>query len=139
MVKTKKTIKVAERYFEAIGRRKTAIARVRFFPKGEKEFLVNGKPYNVYFSDLEMQQIVTNPLTKMSIDDFKVTSVIKGGGLHSQAEAVRHGVARALVLFNAGLKKRLKGLGYITRDPRMRERKKFGFKRARKAPQWAKR
>lgn len=145
MPRTKKAAKIekpvpkTEHYFEAIGRRKTAIARVRFFPKGEKEFLVNGKPHNVYFPDLELQQIVKGPLSKMSLDDFKVTSRTRGGGLHSQAEAIRHGVARALVLFDAGFKKRLKGLGYITRDPRMRERKKFGLKRARRAPQWQKR
>jgi small subunit ribosomal protein S9 len=70
---------------------------------------------------------------------FSVSAVVRGGGLHSQAEAIRHGVARALVLFNEEFKKRLKKAGFLTRDPRMKERKKFGLKRARRAPQWQKR
>ena len=129
-----------ERYFEAVGRRKTSIARVRLFTRGEKAFLVNGKPYNVYFPALELKQIAQSSLEKMNcLDKFMVQVLVKGGGFHSQAEAVRHGTARALVLFNQDFRKRLKKAGFLTRDPRMRERKKFGLKRARKAPQWAKR
>lgn len=128
------------RYFEAVGRRKTAVARVRLFTKGEKEFLVNDKPYQVYFPTLELQQAALASLDKMKcLDKFRISSKAKGGGLHAQAEAVRHGIARALVLFNPDFRKRLKKVGFLTRDPRMRERKKFGLKRARRAPQWKKR
>ena len=136
----------AERYFEAVGRRKTAIARVRLFTKGEKptvrtqEFLVNDKPHNLYFPTLELQQIVLSPFEEMSCQDkFRITSKVKGGGVHAQAEALRHGISRALVLFNPDFRKRLKKAGFLTRDARMRERKKFGLKRARRAPQWQKR
>lgn len=128
------------RYFEAIGRRKTAVARVRFFTQGEKAFSVNEKPYQDYFPTIELQQIATSPLRKMKcLDRFRVLAKVKGGGIHAQAEALRHGIARALILFNLTFRKRLKGAGYLTRDSRMRERKKFGLKRARRAPQWQKR
>jgi len=128
------------RYFEAVGRRKTAVARVRLFTKGEKEFLINSKPYQEYFPPLELQQIVQSPLIKMKcLDRFRVSVIVKGGGLKAQAEAVRHGLARALTLFNPDFRKRLKRAGFLTRDARMRERKKFGLKRARRAPQWQKR
>lgn len=128
------------RYFEAVGRRKTAVARVRLFTRGEKEFLVNEKPYQVYFPDFELQQITRASLEIMKcFDKFRILAKVKGGGLHAQAEALRQGIARALVLFNPDFRKRLKRAGYLTRDPRMRERKKFGLKRARRAPQWQKR
>jgi small subunit ribosomal protein S9 len=129
-----------DRYFEAVGRRKTAVARVRLFTRGEKQFLVNGKPYPEYFTLVQDQQTATASMRKMKcLDKFKVTVVVSGGGRNAQAEAVRHGTARVLVAFNGNFKKRLKKVSYLTRDPRMRERKKFGLKRARKAPQWAKR
>ncbi len=129
-----------DRYFEAVGRRKTAVARVRLFTRGEKQFLINGKPYEKYFVIGEDQQTATASMRKMKcLDKFKVTVIVKGGGRNAQAEAVRHGTARVLVDFNNNFKKRLRKVGYLTRDPRMRERKKFGLKRARKAPQWAKR
>lgn len=129
-----------DRYFEATGRRKTAVARVRLFTRGEKQFLVNGKPLEQYFTDKQDQETATSSLKKMKcLDKFKVTVVVSGGGHSAQAEAVRHGTARVLVDFNLNFKKRLRKVGYLTRDPRMRERKKFGLKRARKSPQWAKR
>jgi small subunit ribosomal protein S9 len=129
-----------DRYFEAVGRRKTAVARVRLFTRGDKQFLVNGKPYQEYFALAEDQQTSTASMRKMKcLDKFKVTVLVRGGGRNAQAEAVRHGTARVLVDFNNNFKKRLRKVGYLTRDPRMRERKKFGLKRARKAPQWAKR
>lgn len=132
--------KKIERYFEATGRRKTAVARVRISVAQENTFLVNGKPLDIYFPNFELQQIIHSPLEKMNcLDKFEALVVVKGGGLHAQAEAVRHGVARALVLFNPDFRKKLKKAGYLKRDPRMRERKKFGLKRARRAPQWAKR
>jgi len=128
------------RYFEAVGRRKTAVARMRLFTKGGKEFLVNDKPYQAYFPTLVLQQAALASLEKMKcLDKFRISAKVKGGGLNAQAEAVRHGIARALVLFNPDFRKRLKKAGFLTRDPRMRERKKFGLKRARRAPQWKKR
>jgi small subunit ribosomal protein S9 len=143
-VKPKKEIKKLAvkpvKYFEAVGRRKTAVARVRLLTQGEKTFFVNKKPLEVYFPIFEQQWTVTTPLEKMKcLDKFKISTIVKGGGLSSQAEAIRHGIARALVLFNPDFRKRLKKAGYLTRDPRMRERKKFGLKRARRAPQWQKR
>ncbi len=129
-----------DRYFEAIGRRKTSVARVRLFTRGEKEFLINNKSCEKYFVFPEDQQTATSSMRKMKcLDKFRVSIMVKGGGRHSQAEAIRHGTARVLVIFNQNFRKRLRKAGYLTRDPRMRERKKFGLKRARKAPQWAKR
>lgn len=129
-----------DRYFEAIGRRKTAVARVRLFTKGDKEFLVNNKPYQKYFVLEDDQETAVSSMKKMKcLDKFRVTVKVSGGGRHAQAEAVRHGTARVLVDFNNNFRKRLRKAGFLTRDPRMRERKKFGLKRARKAPQWAKR
>lgn len=143
---SKKPAVKAQDYLEAVGRRKTAVARVRLYSEAKGEFLVknellvNDKPFDSYFPTLEMQQIVLSPLEKTDCrDKFRVTAKIAGGGLHGQAEALRHGIARALVIFDSELRKTLKKLGYLTRDARMRERKKFGLKRARKAPQWAKR
>lgn len=128
-----------ERYFEAVGRRKTAVARVRLFTK-PGDFMVNNKLYSLYFPTLALQQIVEDSLKKMKLfGRFKVSIKVSGGGTHAQAEAVRHGLARCLVKFNPDFRKRLRRAGYITRDPRAKERKKFGLKKARKAPQWAKR
>jgi small subunit ribosomal protein S9 len=129
-----------DRYFEATGRRKTAVARVRLYTKGDKEFLVNNKPFAKYFTLTDDQETATSSMKKMKcLDKFRVTVIVKGGGHSAQAEAVRHGIARVLVDFNSNFRKRLRKAGFLTRDPRMRERKKFGLKRARKAPQWAKR
>lgn len=128
------------KYFEAVGRRKTAVARVRLFTQGEKEVIVNDKACKDYFPTLELQQVATLSLEKMKASEkFRVSVRVKGGGMHAQAEAVRHGIARALVKFNPDFRKRLRRVGYLTRDPRVRERKKFGLKRARRAPQWSKR
>ena len=130
----------SDRYFEAVGRRKTAVARVRLFTKGDKDFLVNGKPYKEYFTLVDDQETAVSSMEKMKcFGKFRVTVIVRGGGRNAQAEAVRHGTARVLVDFNNNFKKRLRKVGYLTRDPRMRERKKFGLKRARKSPQWAKR
>ena len=129
-----------DRYFEAVGRRKTAVARVRLFTKGDKEFLVNDSSYQKYFPLPADQETATSSMKKMKcLDKFRVTVIVKGGGRHAQAEAVRHGTARVLVDFNNNFRKRLRKAGFLTRDPRMRERKKFGLKRARKSPQWSKR
>ncbi|OGZ94457.1 MAG: 30S ribosomal protein S9 [Candidatus Sungbacteria bacterium RIFCSPLOWO2_02_FULL_47_9] len=129
-----------DRYWEAVGRRKTAVARVRLFTRGDKGIIVNKKAYGDYFQCLEDRVVVEDALKKMkSFERFRVTVKVSGGGIHAQAEALRHGVARALTKFNPDFRKRLRRAGYMTRDPRMKERKKFGLKKARKAPQWAKR
>ncbi len=131
--------KKPDRYFEAVGRRKTSIARVRLYTRAG-EFTVNKKPYGTYFPTLDLQRITEDALQKMKLlGRFRVSAKISGGGVHSQAEALRHGLARALIKFNPDFRKRLKRAGFLTRDPRMKERKKFGLKRARRAPQWAKR
>jgi small subunit ribosomal protein S9 len=128
------------RYFEAVGRRKTSIARVRLFSQGDRVFVVNGKILEQYFPGAELSGIARDALSKMNcLDKFRVQVLVRGGGIHSQAEAIRHGISRALILFSPDFKKRLKKAGFVTRDPRMRERKKFGLKRARRAPQWQKR
>ena len=136
----KETAGKPDRYFEAIGRRKTAVARIRLFTKGDKEFIVNDVSYQKYFQTLEDQETSISSMKKMKcLDKFRVTVIVKGGGHTAQAEAIRHGTARVLVDFNNNFRKRLRKAGFLTRDPRMRERKKFGLKRARKSPQWAKR
>ena len=129
-----------ERYWEAVGRRKTAVARVRLFTKGAKGIWVNEKSLGDYFRYPNLQHVASEAVETMKSNDrFRVSARVKGGGIHAQAEAVRHGTARALVLFNPDFRKRLKRMGFLTRDPRMKERKKFGLKGARRAPQWAKR
>src|SRR3989338_8590221 len=98
----------------------------------EKQILVNGKNYEEYFPMEEDRQMVTASMRKMKcLDKFRVTVLVRGGGRSAQAEAIRHGTARVLLDFNANFKKRLRKVGFLTRDPRMRERKKFGLKRAR--------
>ncbi|MBI4117106.1 MAG: 30S ribosomal protein S9 [Parcubacteria group bacterium] len=141
-------IEEKERYLEAVGRRKESVARVRLFTKkaGDKFpedkglILINQKPYQEYFKDLFLQDEIEEPLKKMkSLDRFKGSVMVGGGGLKGQAEAIRLGIARALVLFDANYRKKLKKLGYLTQDSRIKERRKYGLKKARKAPQWAKR
>lgn len=135
-----KKMEEPERYWEAVGRRKTAIARVRLFTRGEKGIWANDKSHSAYFQNPGLSTIVEDPLKKMkSVERFRVTAKISGGGLHAQAEAMRHGISRALVIFNPDFRKRLKRAGFLKRDPRMKERKKFGLKGARRAPQWQKR
>lgn len=128
-----------ERYFEAVGRRKTSIARVRLYTK-PGDFVVNNKLYTVYFPTRPLQKIAEDALQKMKLfGRFRVSVKVSGGGIHSQAEALRHGLARCLIKFNPDFRKRLKRAGFLKRDPRMKERKKPGLKRARRAPQWQKR
>ncbi len=128
-----------DRYFEAVGRRKTATARVRLYNRAGS-FSINEKDYRQYFPTARLQQMALSPLEKTKlIAKVEVTAKVFGGGVNGQAEAVRHGLSRALVLFDPGLKLAIKSLGFLRRDPRMVERKKFGLKKARRAPQWAKR
>ena len=140
----KKTKEIKEKkkpkYFEAVGRRKTSSARVRLFPKEKKGILVNEKPYKDYFPVFSFQKIIEAPLEKIGATaKYGILIKVKGGGLSGQAEACQHAISRALVALNADFRKHLKKAGFLTRDSRMRERKKFGLKRARRAPQWSKR
>ena len=128
-----------ERYFEGIGRRKTAVARVRIVP-GKGGISVNNKEAKEYFRMQKLQQIIVSPLDNLKMaDKFSVSANVSGGGINAQAEALRLGLSRALVLLNPVLKKPLRGFGLLTRDSRMVERKKYGLKKARRAPQWKKR
>ncbi len=127
-----------DKYIETVGRRKTSVARVRITPSTKTSIVVNEKDLEKYFPIKEMQTIAMEPFTEVE-GKFKVTAHINGGGIHSQAEALRHGIARALVNNKEELRKSLKKAGYLKRDPRAKERRKFGLKKARKAPQWSKR
>lgn len=128
------------RYIEAVGRRKTAIARVRITPSTKTSFVVNDKDLKEYFVTPDLQSIAQEALSKSEIaEKFTVTVQVMGGGIHAQAEAVRHGLSRTLVERDEVVKNTLKKLGFLKRDSRQVERKKFGLKKARKAPTWSKR
>ena len=132
--------RVRHSYLYAVGRRKKAIARVRLFKKGEGKILVNDKNFEEYFPTQTLKQMVLQPLEAVGqLKDFNFTIKVVGGGSHGQAEAVRHGIARALVIFDKNWRRVLKHQGYLKRDPRRKERKKPGLKRARRAPQFSKR
>lgn len=133
-------IKETSKYFPTVGRRKSAIARIRLMPKGTGQITVNGKKFNEYFPEALLQEKINAPLKLTDLyGKVDITIVVKGGGKSGQAEAVRMGIARAIQTFNKDLRKILKVAGYLKRDARVKERKKPGLKRARKAPQWAKR
>ncbi|MFA5128532.1 MAG: 30S ribosomal protein S9 [Patescibacteria group bacterium] len=127
-------------YIYAIGRRKQAIATVKLHKNGKGKITVNGKLYTEYFPTDEMEQIVSGPLKSVGqADKVDIEAKSFSGGLRGQAEAVRLGISRALVQLNVNFKKNLRKAGYLTRDPRVKERKKPGLKKARRAPQWQKR
>jgi small subunit ribosomal protein S9 len=127
-------------YVEAVGRRKTSTCRVRITPSKKTEITINGKTVDEYFPTAVMRNNVTSPFKVEGLtQEFTVSVLISGGGISSQSEAVRHGIARALTKFEETLRKPLKVEGYLKRDPRMKERRKFGLKKARKSPQWSKR
>jgi len=126
------------RYVEAIGRRKTAVARVRI-TAGTGTMTVNGKDPKNYFTLPRLVAAALAPLKELQLADLDVTVKISGGGINAQAEAIRHGLSRAIVLKTPEWKPRLRAVGYLTRDSRMVERKKYGLRKARRAPQWAKR
>lgn len=139
MAKKLKEIKI-EKYYEAVGRRKTAVARVRIWSDSNKqEILINGKNFIDYFPVKEMQDTLIEAFTKGGIKSYRASIKVFGGGLRAQATAVRHGLSRAIVMAYPDSKTTLKTLGFLTRDPRMKERKKPGLKGARRAPQWSKR
>lgn len=127
-----------KKYFEGVGRRKTAIARVRFYPGAGSDFIVNGLDYKAYFPVLRFQKKAIAPLGLASAKGG-VEVKVRGGGVMAQSEAVTLGLARALIKFEPEFKKEFRAFGYLTRDSRMVERKKFGLKKARRAPQWRKR
>ncbi len=130
---------MAESYY-GTGRRKKSIARVRLIP-GSGEIKINGRGIDDYFGLETLKVIVRQPLTAVSVDGkFDVIAKVTGGGFTGQAGAVRHGIARALLEVNEEeYRPVLKKAGYLTRDPRMKERKKYGLKAARRAPQFSKR
>ncbi len=131
-----------DRYVEGIGRRKTATARVRLVPNsGNTSITVNNKPHEEYFAHASLKQNVTSVLnTKdLGIENYSITAVVSGGGLSAQAEAIRLGIARALVKEKEDRRIPLKREGFLKRDPRSVERKKFGLRKARKKPAWSKR
>jgi small subunit ribosomal protein S9 len=134
------------KYFEAVGRRKTSTARVRITESTKASFLVNGQDSKEYFKTEGERRLILDPMVKSptvigakAMGKWSVEAKVTGGGTHSQAEAVRHGLSRALVISDGELRTQLKGLGFLKRDPRAKERRKFGLKKARKAPQWSKR
>ncbi|MDE2188743.1 MAG: 30S ribosomal protein S9 [Patescibacteria group bacterium] len=128
------------KYIETVGRRKTASARVRITPATKNAFMINSKELAVYFPTKELQAIAVESLTSSKLgQNFQVSVLVKGGGTNAQAEAMRHGLARALIIHDTELRGRMKKLGLLKRDPRAKERRKFGLKKARKAPQWSKR
>ena len=127
-------------YTEKIGRRKTSTCRVRLTPATKSSFTVNGKDVKEYFKTVALMKVVNDAMTLVNPDQkYEVTVMVSGGGIHSQAEAVRHGLARYFAELNEDSKTKLKKEGYLKRDPRSKERRKFGLKKARKAPQWSKR
>lgn len=152
MPRTKKTVKTEEvtkeqakiatpggKYFYASGKRKCSIATVRLY-KGNGVITVNNKPISEYFVLKVLIGVVKSPLKLTGMDGkYDVTANVLGGGIHSQADAIRHGIAKALVEADPLNKHTIKQAGMLTRDPRVKERKKFGLKRARRAPQFSKR
>lgn len=128
------------KYIETIGRRKTSIARVRFFKSGNNTVQINSKDIKEYFPSEEMQIRAISPIKQANINqNYSITARIVGGGIKSQSEALSHGIARALVKVDSELRKTLKKEGMLKRDPRAKERRKFGLKKARKGPKWSKR
>ena len=130
----------AEKYIESVGRRKTAIARVRMTPAAKLSVMVNNRELASYFPTLKLQNSATEPFSTVSLPtQFMVTVRVTGCGQTGQADAVRHAISRALVMYQGDLRGALKKEGMLKRDPRAKERRKFGLKKARKAPQWSKR
>ncbi len=140
IVKEPTKVKVQKKdYYYGVGKRKAAIAQVRLYPKAG-EIIVNGQDWQKYFSYFELKQMVIAPLELTGKKESLSASVkVYGGGFKSQAEAVRHAITRALLVMDESLKSVLRSAGYVTRDPRVKERKKPGLKRARRAPQFSKR
>ncbi len=137
-----------EKYYEATGRRKEAVARVRLYTKKTTDEIpepralitINDKPYTDYFVDPLHLDLIEAPLKKLkSMTRFKATIKVKGGGLSGQADAIQVGLAKVLVLFDTNFRKKMRKGAFLTTDSRQKERKKYGLKKARRAPQWSKR
>lgn len=127
------------KYHYGTGRRKTATARVRLY-EGKGQAMINGKPAADYLTPKSLEEVIWQPLVTVGAKErFDISARVTGGGYNSQAEAIRHGAARALLKFDETLRKTLKVNKLLTRDPRVKERKKYGLKRARRAPQFSKR
>lgn len=127
-------------YTEKIGRRKTSSARVRITPAAKNTFTVNGVVVNEYFKTPALQKIAHDVLTTTKPDEkYEISVKVQGGGIHSQAEALRHGLARIFASMSDTFKQEVGKEGFLERDARAKERRKFGLKKARKAPQWSKR
>lgn len=134
--------KVEGTYFYAVGRRKTAVAQVRLYPQADVkdvEVVVNEREMKDYFPTAQLQSLFLAPLRVLGSQGFRVSLLVRGGGVHGQADAARLAIARALVKFDAGNRALLKANGLLVRDAREVERKKPGLKKARRSPQWAKR
>lgn len=131
----------ANNYIEAIGRRKTATARVRLTPAAKLHVTINDKPFETYFGVEENRKLLLDVFTKAKIEPkFTITAVVSGSGIHSQAEAIRLGIARALVKQDETVKSDMRKLDFLKRDPRAKERRKAGLAgKARKGKQWSKR
>ncbi len=132
-------VKFKGKYIQAIGRRKTSVARIRLYKNGQGTIAINGLSLNKYFS-ADKVVTVTQPLKIVShLRDVDLSIITKGGGKSGQADAIRHGLVRALISLDEKLRDTFKAKGWLTRDRRKKERKKPGLKKARKAPQWSKR
>ena len=126
-------------YFYGTGRKKHSVARVRVY-QGSGKITVNGRDIDDYFGLETLKLIVRQPLNLVGVaEQFDIVCTVAGGGVSGQAGAIRHGISRALLQYNAELRPQLKAAGFLTRDPRMKERKKYGLKAARRAPQFSKR
>lgn len=129
-----------KKYFYGTGRRKSSVARVRVYENGTGSIIINGRDINDYFGLETLKLVVRQPLvTTELVDKVDVVVSVCGGGVSGQAGAIRHGIARALLTVNPEYRASLKAAGFLTRDPRMKERKKPGLKKARRAPQFSKR
>ena len=136
-----KPVKLAtkgNKYIAQMGKRKTASASIRLIEKGTGEMVVNGKKGEDYFTESEFALALT-PIKLTGMKEYDISVLVTGGGKKGQAEAIRHGIAKILLEINPELRPTLKAKGWLTRDARIKERKKPGLRRARRAPQWSKR
>ena len=128
------------KYNYGTGRRKSSVARVRVYENGTGSIIINGRDMDEYFGLETLKLIVRQPLVTVGLTDkVDIECTVAGGGVSGQAGAIRHGISRALLTLNPELRPTLKAAGFLTRDPRMKERKKYGLKAARRAPQFSKR
>ena len=129
-----------QEYYYGTGKRKSAIAKVRLYLDDGGQIIVNGKTMEEFFNWSPWQLEITEPFRATdTVNRFRVVARVLGGGVHGQAQAIRHGISRALVVYDESMKPTLRHAGFITRDSRIKESKKYGLKRARRAPQYTKR